>query len=193
VTILPEVRCAIVSAMRRWRTERFETLFDSPLFRLDRHHLEFEGARRQALVLEAPAWVNVIPLFPDGRVLLVRQWRFGIAAPTLEIPGGMVDPGEDEATAAARELLEETGYRATEWKRIGEVHPNPAFIRNVCGSWVATGLDRMGEPLGDGEEELEVETAPLAEIPELIARGEISHALVIAAFYHLELARRVDG
>src|SRR5262245_25026905 len=108
--------------MRRWRTERFETLFDSPLFRLDRHHLEAEGARRQALVLEAPRWANVIPLLPDGRVVLVRQWRYGISAPTLEIPGGMIDPGEDEETAVRRELLEETGYRANEWKRIGEVH-----------------------------------------------------------------------
>jgi 8-oxo-dGTP pyrophosphatase MutT (NUDIX family) len=175
--------------MRRWKTERSDTLFDSPLFRLDRQHLEFEGDRRQALVLDAPCWVNVIPILPDGRVILVRQWRFGIAEPTLEIPGGMVDPGEDEAAAAARELLEETGHSAKEWRRIGEVHPNPAFINNRCGTWVATGLERVGEPLGDGEEEIELETAPLAEIPGLIARGDITHALVIAAFYYFDLGR----
>lgn len=141
-------------------------------------------------MIDAPDWVNVIPILPDGQVLLVRQWRFGIAAPTLEIPGGMVDPGEDEATAAVRELMEETGHRAAHWTRLGEVHPNPAFLSNRCGTWLATGLERLGEPLGDGEEEITIATAPLDEIPTMVARGEITHALVIAAFYLHDQSRR---
>jgi 8-oxo-dGTP pyrophosphatase MutT (NUDIX family) len=167
-----------------WRTTRVETLFRHRLFRLERHELAAEERRRESMVLEAPDWVNVIPLLPDGRVLLVRQWRFGIRRPTLEIPGGMVE-GEDERAAAERELYEETGYRASTWRRLGEVHPNPAFLSNRCGTWLATDLERLGEPPGDGEEEITPETARLEEIPGRVAAGDITHALVIAAFYLL--------
>lgn len=176
--------------IRRWRERSVEILFDHRLFRLERHELEaLEGgaSRREALVLRAPDWVNVIPLTDDGRVILVRQWRFGTAGPTLEIPGGMIDPGENAAEAAARELLEETGYRASEWTPLGATDPNPAFLSNTCTSFLARGLERLGEPLGDGEEELILESAPLDEIPELIRRGEIRHSLVLSAFHWLAL------
>jgi 8-oxo-dGTP pyrophosphatase MutT (NUDIX family) len=176
---------------RRWRVRQRERLFDHALFRVERHHLEGEdGARRDALVLDAPHWVNVIPLLGEGderEVVLVRQWRFAAAASTLEIPGGMVDPGESEEEAARRELLEETGYRARRWRRLGAVDPNPAILTNRCGTWLAEELEKVQEPEGDGDEEIVVEHALLAELPALVARGEITHSLVVAAFYLLGL------
>ena len=122
---------------------------------------------REALTLDAPTWVNVIALLPGDRVLLVRQWRYGIGAPTLEIPGGMVEVGGGRGAeaAAGRELFEETGYRAGRLTYLGEVEPNPAFITNRCLTFVAHDLVQIGEPEGDGEEELVVETAALAAIP----------------------------
>ena len=174
--------------MRSWRVTSREVLFRHRLFELRREELveEIEAlATRQAYVLEAPRWVNVIALDADAAVLLVRQWRYGIAATTLEIPGGMVEE-EDARAAAARELLEETGYRAGRWTLLGEVEPNPAFLTNRCITYLAEELERVGEPAGDGEEELEVSRAPLAAIPELIRSGEIRHSLVIAAFYLFE-------
>ena len=174
------------AAMRVWSTLDIATLFEHRIFRLERHALGAERERREAMVLRAPDWVNVIALDDEERVLLVRQWRFGIQAPTLEIPGGMVDEGESDRAAAERELYEETGCRAAHWRRLGEVHPNPAFLANRCATWVATGLEVIGEPPGDGEEELTVERAPLAAVPRLVRDGEITHALVIAAFYLLE-------
>jgi 8-oxo-dGTP pyrophosphatase MutT (NUDIX family) len=172
--------------MRAWRPREVETLFSHRIFHLERHSLEAGEDRREAMVLRAPDWVNVIALDEEERVLLVRQWRFGIGAPTLEIPGGMIDDGESDRQAAERELYEETGHRARTWRRLGEVLPNPAFLANRCATRVATGLERLGEPPGDGEEELVVERAALADIGGLIGRGEISHALVIAAFYLLQ-------
>jgi 8-oxo-dGTP pyrophosphatase MutT (NUDIX family) len=171
--------------MRAWRIRDVVTLFSHRIFRLERHFLEAEAERREAMVLRAPDWVNVIALDEDERVLLVRQWRFGIAAETLEIPGGMIDEGESDRAAAERELYEETGHRAAAWHRLGDVHPNPAFLGNRCTTWVARGLERIGEPAGDGEEEIVLERAPLRDVPGLVARGEITHALVVAAFYLL--------
>ncbi|HEV8630993.1 MAG TPA: NUDIX hydrolase [Thermoanaerobaculia bacterium] len=172
--------------MRRWQRRSGELLFRHPLLSLERQLLVAgPDEQREALVLAAPDWVNVIPLLGDGRVVMVRQWRFGIAAPTLEIPGGVVDPGEAAADAAARELREETGYRATAWRRLGEVTPNPAILANRCATFLATGLE-AGEPLPASlDEELAVELVPLAEVPQRVARGEIHHALVVAAFYLL--------
>ncbi len=172
--------------MRRWKPTHVEALFEHRLFRLERHRLAAGEESRESLVLRAPDWVNVIPLLPGDDVLLVRQWRFGVQAPTLEIPGGMVDPGESPLQAAARELLEETGHRAAEWHLLGEVEPNPAFLSNRCTTFLATGLERVSPPLGDGEEEITLEQAPLERIADLIAGGDIRHALVIAAFYHLQ-------
>ncbi len=183
--------------MRSWRLTRRETLFTHRLFALHRDSLEAPIAEsevvstREALTLDAPTWVNVIALLADDRVLLVRQWRYGIGAPTLEIPGGMVEVGEGEApeAAAGRELFEETGYRAGRLTYLGEVEPNPAFITNRCLTFVAHDLVQLGEPEGDGEEELVVESAALAEIPRLIVSGAIRHALVIAAFYLFDHSR----
>jgi ADP-ribose diphosphatase len=173
--------------MRNWLVERVATLFEHRLFRLERRALVAGEDRREALVLAAPDWTNVVALLPDLGVVLVRQWRFGVQAPTLEIPGGMIDDGEDARQAAERELLEETGYRATEWLLLGSVQPNPAFLSNTCTTWLARGLVRVCDPQGDGEEEIEVETVPLNEIAGLIAGGQIRHSLVISAFHLLGL------
>jgi ADP-ribose pyrophosphatase len=182
--------------MRAWNVEHSETLFEHKIFRLLRQDLraaEGESSTRQALVLDAPDWVNVIPRLDDGRILLVRQWRYGIGAPTLEIPGGMIDAGESASAAAARELVEETGYRAEGLVELGSVDANPAFLTNRCTTFLASGLREEGPPLGDGEEEVEVVKVPLQEIPRLIASGEIRHAIVIAAFHWLLLRSMPTG
>lgn len=170
--------------MREWRPEASERLFSHRILELERRRLAAGDDRREALVLSAPDWVNVIPLLDDGRVLLVRQWRFGISAPTLEIPGGMVEES-DPRVAAARELEEETGYRARRWRKLGVLHPNPAFLSNRLITYLASDLVRVGEPLGDGDEEIALDSAPLSEIPSLITGGQITHSLVVAAFYLL--------
>jgi ADP-ribose pyrophosphatase len=90
--------------MRDWKILRTETLYSHRILELQLRRLASGKDRRTMLVMDAPDWINVIPLLEDRRVVLVRQWRYGIQAPTLEIPGGMVDPGEKPRMAAAREL-----------------------------------------------------------------------------------------
>ena len=154
--------------------------------RRDRSRFSRDDAEHDFHVLESTDWVNIIPITPAQDVVFVRQFRHGVRSHTLEIPGGMIDDGESDRQAAERELFEETGYRAAHWHRLGEVHPNPAFLANRCASWVARGLERVGDPTGDGEEEITVEHAALGAIPALVTSGAITHALVIAAFYLLD-------
>ena len=141
-------------------------------------------------VLDCPDWVNVIPLTDRDEVVLVRQFRAGTREVTLEIPGGGVEAHDGSALVAARrELREETGHEARSWKRLGVVHPNPAFQSNRCSTFLARGCRRVGDLIPDAGEDLAVECVPLQSIPGLIRRGKITHSLVIAAFHFLALRR----
>lgn len=127
-------------------------------------------------------WVNVVPITDDGDVVLIEQFRHGISANTVEVPGGMVDQGEEPIAAARRELLEETGYACRDIVPLGWVHPNPALQANRCYSFVALGCTRVAEPEFDSTEECRVRLEPTGCVADLVRDGTISHALVITAF-----------
>lgn len=142
-------------------------------------------------VIDAPDWVNVVPVTPDGAVVCVRQYRAGTDAVTLEIPGGMIDPDDADAIAAGRrELREETGYASDRWVDLGAVAPNPAIQSNRCSTVVALDARPDGAQQLDGAEEIDVVRVPLDDVPGLIAGGRISHSLVVAAFYLFDHWRR---
>ena len=168
---------------------------DHRVFRVreDRYRIEPEGAEREFVVLEGPDWINVIPVTDEEQVVLIRQFRHGVREVTLEIPGGMANPGEAPADAAAREMLEETGYRARRIVQLGYVWPNPAIQDNSCYFFLAEGARRVAEPTPDPGERIEVVLRPLAEIPAMIRAGEIRHALVVAAFGVAGVLSGADG
>lgn len=141
------------------------------------------------LVVECPDWCNIIPVRKDGRIVMVRQFRFGVWQPGLEIPGGIVDPGEDPRTAAIRELAEETGYRPREVISLGSIHPNPALQPNRCHSFLALDCEE-GESRPEHGEDIEVSTLSREDVPRLIQSGGITHALVVTAFYLESILKR---
>lgn len=139
------------------------------------------GAALRRTVLETPDWVNVVAYTEDRRLVVVRQFRFGPARVTTEIPGGVIDPGESPEDAARRELREETGYEAPRWRSLGVVEPNPAFHDNLCFHWLAEGAVRVGDLSPDPGEDIAVATLDAAEVREEVRSGRMRHSLVISA------------
>ncbi len=139
-------------------------------------------------VLEAPDWINIIPLTLNDEVVMIEQYRHGTNSVTLEIPGGMVDEGETPQRAAARELLEETGYAATsEVLFLGKTRPNPALQNNWIHTYLARGVEFKSAPVFDSTEHTSVRLVSLKDVPGLIADGTIDHALVVVGFHFLSL------
>jgi len=166
-----------------------EDLSDYRVFRVrrDRRRSPRTGEAHDFHVLEMPEWVNVLAVTPEGGVVLIHQYRHGIARVSLEIPGGVVDPGDaSPAEAARRELLEETGYVADQIISLGKVSANPAIQTNECHTYLALGARPSGEQRLEAGEDIAVEVVDLNDIGALVGSGRIDHALVVAAFYWLD-------
>lgn len=168
-----------------WPILHRERVADARVFVLDRVRASSpaRGDAHDFFVLDGGDWCNIIPITPEGDVVMVRQFRHGTREVTLEVPGGLVDAADTSPLEAARrELAEETGYSAERVEEIGVVHPNPAIQRHRCHSFVARGVRLVSAPRLDEREDIEVVRVPLASLPARIAAGEITHALTIVAF-----------
>jgi len=183
-----------MSRPRRWRALETEALQDCAVFRVSRTLTESPntGERHSFFRIDSADWVNVVPVTSAGEIVMVRQYRHGLREVTLEIPGGMVDAGEAPADAAARELLEETGYRAARIEALGSVNPNPALFGNRLFAFAAHDCERVAEVANESTEETVVELVAPAQLRRLLREGRIDHGLVMAALYYFDLAREQE-
>lgn len=186
---------------RPWHQDSESVRQDSRLFRqiVARRRSPHTGREHAFYRLLGPDWVNVVAFNRAGELLLVEQFRHGIDQPTLEIPGGGCDAGEAPAQAARRELREETGFVSERWAPLGSCTPNPATQNNRCHSFLALDCEPAGALELDPAEELRVWASSWPEWQQRMRRGEIHHALVLAAFQFLglwegwpELRRRLE-
>jgi 8-oxo-dGTP pyrophosphatase MutT (NUDIX family) len=145
------------------------------------------GAELEFVVIESRDWVAVIALTIDGRLVLVRQYRHGAGEVTVEIPGGMVDPGMSPEEAGRAELRQETGYAGGEWSELGHLSVVPAVFTNHLHVYLARGVELVGELQLDEGEDIVTEVVSLAEAKRMVASGEIVHAQVVAALYLYDL------
>ena len=169
--------------LKRWRKIKSKQDIDLKLFRVRWDQMENPRTKQvlERLVLETEDWVNVVPITKDNRVVIVNQYRFGVEKIIPEIPGGLIDTGEDSKSAAIRELEEETGYTGGEWIYLGSVEPNPAFHTNLCHHWLALGVEKTTNPSLDAGEDISVDTFTYGEIRQMIAGGQICHVLALSA------------
>ena len=145
----------------------------------------------EVYVLDCPNWVNVIAVTPDQHLVMIEQYRHGSHTVELEIPGGMIDPHDASPEAAGvRELREETGYEGANACVIGQVFPNPAIMSNTCFTVMVQDCRCLHPVKFDHGEDLLTRPVPVADIPRLVAAGNIKHSLVVAALYYFDLSRR---
>jgi len=179
-----------------WRHIRSEELQNCKVFSVERRALvesPHTGDHHDFYRIEADDWVNVVPVTPTGEIVMVRQFRHGARHVTLEVPGGIVDPGETPSEAAAREVLEETGYCGEDPIALGAVNPNPALFGNQCHSFWIANARPVAEIQNGATEETVVELVPGDQLEARLRAGDITHALVIACLHFYHLARTTQN
>lgn len=178
--------------IRPWTRLSSRVLGDYRIFRLAEEDFDMPaGAGTHSFyVLLSADWVNVVPVTPEGKVVLIRQFRPGTCEVTIEVPGGVVDEGEEPAQAALRELEEETGYRAESVIPTGRVRPNPAILRNFCHMFIALGARPVGRTRMDDAEIVETFEASWDEVEEMVRSGRVDHSLVLNTLTFAQRALR---
>jgi ADP-ribose pyrophosphatase len=163
-----------------------EQVFDGRLLKVYRDRVRLpdgsEGTREH---IKHPGAVAIVPLFDDGRVLLERQFRYPHGRELIEVPAGKLEPGEPHLETAKRELLEETGYVAAEWRRLGVIHTAIAYTNEGIEIFLARKLTEKGRQLDAGEF-LETLILPFDEAIGMIRDGRITDAKTVASLLWVE-------
>ncbi|OQX30126.1 MAG: hypothetical protein B0D92_00115 [Spirochaeta sp. LUC14_002_19_P3] len=171
-----------------WKRLSSKPIYETRIFSVQEVNKIFSnGDKANFVQIEAPDWVTIIPELPgtgeNREFLTVRQYRHGSGKVGMEFPAGTVDPGEQPARTAARELLEETGYTAAELIKIGSVNPNPAFMTNTTYTFLARGLQKVADQNLDEHEYLDVHTETYKNLMRIIGTEEYHSAITVQAWH----------
>ena len=171
----------LLTPKRLAKLERSATVLDLDvgIFRVER--ATYPTLPRDIHVFTMPDWCNVLAETAEGELVMIWQHRFGTDELSLEIPGGVIDEGEEPLAAARRELREETGYDADSFEVVSVVDPNPALQTNKCWTFFARNARLVGETAFDEIEDLELVLVPKDDVAKIIDDGTVTHALVVVA------------
>lgn len=163
------------------KTVESKTLFEGHIvtLKLDRAQLP-NGSLASREVVEHPGGVAVLPLDAEGRVIMVRQYRYPLHNILLELPAGKLEKGEDHRVCGIRELQEEVGITADEVIYLGGLYLSPGYSNEVLHLYLARGL-HQGECHPDEDEFLEIERVPFDKLLDMVMRDEIHDAKTVAA------------
>jgi ADP-ribose pyrophosphatase len=163
-----------------------ELAYDGHFLKVTRDRIKLpDGSESKREFIRHPGAVVILPLLADGRVLLERQFRYPNDRVFIEFPAGKIDPGEDPLATAKRELEEETGYTATEWNFVCTIHNAIAYSDEHLDIFLARGLTEGEAKLDEGEF-LELFTATIPELLEMVRKGEITDVKTIIGTFWLE-------
>jgi ADP-ribose pyrophosphatase len=158
-----------------------QRIFTGAVFDVDRDRIiEEEGIEIVREVVRHPGGAGGLPLLEDGRVILVRQYRHPAGRELLEIPAGRIEDGEMPLDCAAREIEQETGFRARHLEKLAEFYTTPGFCEEKLHIYLATGLVAAPRQL-DHDEFVDVVDLPLADAVDMAKRGEIEDSKTIIA------------
>ena len=175
--------------VKKWQILSSKEMIDCFIFKVKQNTSKSPLTNREHnfYILDSKNWANIIAITPENKIIMVRQYRHGVDDITLEIPAGIMEINDPTPeTTIKRELLEEAGYEAKIVIMLGSVFPNPAFLNNMCTTFVARDVIKTKEQNLDNTENIGIEEVELEKIPELIKGGKILHSLTIAAFYLYE-------
>jgi ADP-ribose pyrophosphatase len=132
-----------------------------------------------------PGGAVVIPIKDDGKIILVKQFRYPLQKTLLELPAGKLDKGEDPSKCAVRELEEETGYKASEVKKLGQIYTAPGYCTEILHIYSAKGLKHGNHNREEGEQGMEILEYSIDDLKNMIKNGEITDAKTIVGIFYL--------
>ena len=172
--------------MKKPILKKSRTVYRNPFMSITAETLAWPERKRLAdfYLFEFTDWVNVLPITPNGRFVMIRQYRHGSGEFTWEVPGGTMDKKErSPLKTAKRELEEETGYTAKRWKSLGSFSPNPAVQRNQMHFFLALDATLTGKTNFDEDEDIETALLPASRVYAMLKKGQIAHSLSALCIY----------
>lgn len=169
----------------RWKKLSSKYIYDDRWFRARADSCAFPDGRiiEPYYVVELPDWCNTVVVTADERIILVRQYRYPVDQTTYELPGGIIEKGEDPLNAAIREMEEETGYTSEDVSFLMKLAPNPAINNNTAYFFLAKNAVPAGKQHFDALEDMDTVSFSKEEIWQLLRENQLQHGVQIGPLY----------